>query len=306
MSFINPKSDFAFKKIFSSEDSVDILISFLNAILYTGKPHIADLEIINPYSAGRIVSLKDSYLDVKARLSNGTNVIIEMQILNVSGFGKRVVYNAAKAYVNQLKVSEGYLKLKPVISVAIADFEMFGEQDDVISKFVFKEEEKLFNYFDDTFNLVFVELSKFEKTLEQLETITDKWLYFMKTAPSLELIPENMGNVPEIQKAFNIANRANLSLEELEDLEKREMFIMDQQGSAMKAIEIGLEKGRIQGEIQGQTKLILRQLNKSLGELNPEIVEQIQSLSTDQLESLGEAVLEIGTIEALLAWLQNR
>jgi predicted transposase/invertase (TIGR01784 family) len=72
MTFINPKTDFAFKKIFGSTDSKDILISFLNALLYDGQPLIENLEIIDPYSALSIPSIKDNFLDVKARI-NGKN-----------------------------------------------------------------------------------------------------------------------------------------------------------------------------------------------------------------------------------------
>ncbi len=83
MRFINPKTDFAFKKIFGSNQSKPILISSLNAMIYDGNPTITDLEIIDPYLASRVQYLKDSYLDVKARLTGGATVIIEMQVLNI-------------------------------------------------------------------------------------------------------------------------------------------------------------------------------------------------------------------------------
>lgn len=98
MRFINPKTDFAFKKIFGSEESKDILISFLNALLYDGQPTIEDLLILDPYLAPRIRGIKSTYLDVKAKLNDCTTVIIEMQVLNVEAFEKRILYNAAKAY----------------------------------------------------------------------------------------------------------------------------------------------------------------------------------------------------------------
>ncbi len=78
MNFINPKTDFAFKKIFGSDDSKDILISFLNALLYEAQPVIEDLEIIDPYLAPNIKGIKDTYLDVKAKITGDKTVIIEM------------------------------------------------------------------------------------------------------------------------------------------------------------------------------------------------------------------------------------
>lgn len=74
MRFINPKIDYAFKKIFSSPQSKNILISFLNALVYDGNSTIQDLEIINPNLPPQLEGLKDTYLDVKAKLNDGVNL----------------------------------------------------------------------------------------------------------------------------------------------------------------------------------------------------------------------------------------
>lgn len=96
MIFISRKIDYAFKKIFASDQSQDILISFLNAIIYEGKNVIESLTILNPYSPGKLPTFKESYLDIRAVLNDGSIVIIEMQVARVTGFDKRVVYNLAK------------------------------------------------------------------------------------------------------------------------------------------------------------------------------------------------------------------
>jgi predicted transposase/invertase (TIGR01784 family) len=210
MKFINPKTDYAFKKIFGSDQSQDILISFLNAIVYQGETFITYLEIIDPYAPGRISGLKTTYFDVKAKLNNGENVLIEMQAFNVPAFGKRILYNTAKMYINQLKLGEVYPELRAAIGVAVTDFIMFNEHNKVISQFTLKEDELLLNYQHSPLKLVFVELPKFNKTLEELSNITDKWLYFLRKAPDLEVVPESMLIVPEIEKAFTIADRVNL------------------------------------------------------------------------------------------------
>jgi len=243
MYFINPKTDFAFKRIFGSSESTNILKSFLNALMYEGQPIIEDLEIIDPALAPKVSGLKDTYLDVKAKINDGQTVIIEMQVLNVASFAKRVIYNAAKTYATQLGRGEGYSKLKPVLALTITDFEMFPGNPDVISHFVFKQTKRFFDYPDPEIELFFVELPKFKKTLQELETVTDKWIYFMKNAPSLEMMPENMSVVPEIKEAFAIANEANLSRAELEDLEKREMVLEDQRNLVLRGQREGLEEG---------------------------------------------------------------
>ena len=276
--FINPKTDYAFKKIFGSSESKDILISFLNATIYEGNSIIEDLEIINPNLPPRIVGLKDTYLDVKAKLKDGTLVIIEIQVLNVQSFGKRVLYNAAKTYAFQLQGGEGYRMLKPVIALTIADFEMFEDSDRLISRFAYKEESTNLKYPDNEIDLVFVELPKFTKELEQLETLTDKWIYFIKYARSLNEVPEIIDQIPEIHRAFEIANQANLTREELEDLERREMFIYDQQGAILKAAQEAREEG-----MRSKAIAIARQL---LDRLDDETISQTTGLSLEEVQRL--------------------
>ncbi|MEZ5480445.1 MAG: Rpn family recombination-promoting nuclease/putative transposase [Thiolinea sp.] len=72
--------------------------------------------------------MKDTYVDVKAVCANGNTVIIEMQVLNVEGFGKRILYNAAKTYSAQLGKGEKYHLLNPVIALTLTDFVMFLDQ----------------------------------------------------------------------------------------------------------------------------------------------------------------------------------
>ncbi|MGB3694843.1 MAG: Rpn family recombination-promoting nuclease/putative transposase [Spirulinaceae cyanobacterium] len=259
MNFINPKTDYAFKKIFGSEQSKDILISFLNALVYGGEPTIEDLEIINPHLAGKVEGLKDTYLDVQAKLNDGSLIIIEMQVLNVESFTKRVLYNAAKTYSLQLKSGQGYRDLKPVIALTITDFKMFSEFEEIISRFRFQEVKTNIDYPSNHIELIFVELPKFAQEQEDLATITDKWIYFLKSANALNSVPDNLGSVPAINKAFQIANQTNLSRDELEELEKRELFIYDQQGAIRLAKREGIEEGMEQGKKQKAIE-IARQL----------------------------------------------
>ncbi len=201
MRFINPKTDFAFKKIFGSDRSKTILTSFLNALLYQEQPVIVDLEILDPYLAPKIQGMKDTFVDVRARLQGGRTVIIEMQVLNVEGFEKRVLYNAAKAYSTQLLVGESYHELHAVVALTIADFVMFPECAELQSAYVLKEKTRLTDYPEGDLELVFVELPKFTKSLAELATVKDKWLYFLRNAPDLQVIPETMEAVPEIRAA---------------------------------------------------------------------------------------------------------
>ncbi|MEG4213971.1 Rpn family recombination-promoting nuclease/putative transposase [Microcoleus sp. Pol14C6] len=297
MSFINPKTEFGFKKIFASPQSKDILISFLNAMLYDAQPTIEDLEIIDPYAAPSVTGLTDTDLDVKAKITGNKTVIIEMHVINVEAFTKRVVYNATKTYATQLRPREGYSKLNPLIALTITDFILFENTENFFTNFVFKELEENFEYYNREIELVFVELPKLNLELEQVENIIQSWIYFIKNAPLFEEIPEKFASIPEIQTAFSIASRTNLTLKELEELEKREMFFEDQRGAIIKS--------RKEGIIEGQIALILRQIARRTGEISPEIQTRIQQLSLEQLDDLGEILLDFTSQDDLIAWLES-
>ena len=160
---------------------------------------------------------------------------------------------------------------------------------------------------------MFLELPKFNQKLEQVQSLIQSWVYFLKNAPNLDEIPDKLASVPEIQTAFNIANKSTLNLEELASLEKREMFFEDQRGAVIKGIQEGrqeglqegLQEGRQEGLIEGQTALILRQIARRTGEIPPEIQTRIQQLSPELLDDLGEILLDFTSQKDLIAWLES-
>ena len=230
-----------------------------------------------------------------------------MQVLNVEDFQKRVIYNLAKAYGNQLDVGQGYMMLTPFLALKIADFVLFENTEKMITKFRFKEDTELFDY-QDELTLMFVELPKFTKELSGLETLSDKWTYFIKSAPNLEVIPSSLGEVSEIEAALNIANKGNLNNEELEELDKQEMLIRDKKGQISLALKEGIEKGIEEGIEIGReqvVKQILRQIRRKFGEIAPEVQTQIEQLSLEKLDILGAEIFDLATMIDLENWLAN-
>ena len=314
MKFINPKVDYAFKKIFGSHQSEKILISFLNAIIYDGEKIIDSLTIVNPFNPGQIISFKDTYLDVKAVLVDGSIVVIEMQVARMTAFNKRVAYNLAKAYANQLDKGEKYPLLNPAIAVTITDFILFKKTDDPINKFVFQEETKKLECLDKELRLIFVELPKFQKTLSELKNLTDKWIYFLKEAASLDGIPESLGEVVEIEQALNIANFINMSPEELEVVENRGIAMQDERGRIAYAEQLGEARGIVKGEARGETKGRLSQtialvkllITQRFGEPSAGMSNQIADLPIVDLEDLVKVFLSFNRMADLESWLQER
>ena len=298
MKFINPKVDYAFKKIFGSQQSKNILISFLNAIIYDGEKIIESLTIVNPFNPGQIISLKDTYLDVKAVLVDGSIVIIEMQVARMTAFNKRVAYNLAKAYANQLDKGENYPLLNPAIALTITDFILFKETDDYINKFVFQEETKKFKCLEKELRLIFVELPKFNKSLSELKSLTDKWIYFLKEAASFDEIPESLGEIGEIEQALNIANFINMSPEELEIVENRGIAMQDERGRLTYAEE--------QGRLNQAIALIKLLIVQRFGEVSEGISSQIEGLPLADVEDLVKVFLSFNSLVDLENWLQER
>ena len=289
MRFIDPKTDFAFKKIFGSDQSHEILISFLNSLIYDGEAIVQDLEILNPYQPPKIVGIKATYLDVRAKINTGETVIIEMQVLNVSGFEKRILYNAAKGYAIQADAGMHYTTLNPVIALTITDFEMFPEFPDVISRFILKERHTLVDYPVCDIELIFAELPKFTLSIDESVSLTEKWLYFLKNAPSLAVIPSSMETVPAFQQAFQIAQQSTLNRDELEELEKQQIYLQDQKGVITKAAELALKKGQKEGRKEGRKEEKIEIAQRLLDVLDDETIAETTGLSVAEIRELRSA-----------------
>ena len=169
-----------------------------------------------------------------------------------------------------------YHLLNPVIALTITDFTFFDNSPEIINNFQLIEKKQFIKYSDDI-ELIFIELPKFIKTEEELKTIQDKWLYFIKNAGDLDYIPNNIDQ--ELEKAFNIANEANLSEEELELQHKKKDWIYIQKSSIELATKTGLE----QGEWNAKTKMVLNA--DQLG-LPVQTISQLTGLGEDEVLSI--------------------
>jgi len=281
MNFLDVKTDFAFKKVFGSDESKDILISFLNAVdLFDGKQKIVSLTIVDPYNIPMLKGMKDTFVDVKAVLDDGSHVIIEMQVLNTEGLEKRILYNAAKKYASQLKKGDDYSLLNPVIALTITDFELFDDLPDMISRFKLIEKKELIEYMDDI-ELIFIELPKFTKTEAALDGVLDKWIYFIKNAGRLDYVPKNLD--AELQHAFKIANEANFSEEELELQHRKKDWVYIQKSSIDLAKRQGLEQGIEQGIEQGLEQVVMTAYRAGV---KAELIAQITGLGEEQIKEI--------------------
>jgi predicted transposase/invertase (TIGR01784 family) len=158
------------------------------------------------------------------------------------------------------------------------------------SRFILKEKNFLIDYPIYDLELVFVELPKFDKAMMALETLADKWLYFLKHAINIDVVPESMNLVPEIKQAFEFAREGNLSAEELDELEHQEFFIQDHHNALVKALKQGekqgIEQGLEQGLEQGKIAATLAVAAKLLDLLDDAAVSHATGLSLPEIAKL--------------------
>ncbi|MFC2141025.1 Rpn family recombination-promoting nuclease/putative transposase [Acidobacteriota bacterium] len=284
LKFVDPKNDVAFRKIFGDENKKDILISFLNNILdFAGtNKEIIEITIQNPYQVPKLKELKETILDIKAVDKRNIHYIIEMQMFHTTAFEKKVLYYVSKAYYQQLNRAEDYPKLNQVIFLGFLNFRLFNENPDYTTRHLILDEKTNENHFQD-FELNFVELPKFTKTLEELKDIKDKWIYFVKNASDMTMIPKELEEPKELREAFDTANQMSWSKEELDAYDARGIYIQNERGR----IEYALEEGEKIGYDKGKDEKA-RQMAKTMKK-EGEPVEKISrytGLSKEEIEKL--------------------
>ena len=281
MKFADPKNDLAFKKIFGDENHKNILISFLNAVLdFKGDKKIVDVTLVNPYQVPKIPELKETILDIKAKNQKDESFIVEMQKKDLVNFTKRSLYYTSKAYVSQLDKGNNYLKLKKVYFIGILNFNIFDNKDYISRHLIINQETKTQDLKD--FEFTFIELPKFNKELNELDSILDKWTYFIKNAENLEMIPKEFKE-DEIKEAFEIATQTTWNKKELEVYDYIALKEFDEINALMTA--------EMKGEKRGEKKKAIEIAKKSLKKgLDLETISDLTELSIEEIKKIKETL----------------
>ncbi|MBX9890005.1 MAG: Rpn family recombination-promoting nuclease/putative transposase [Amoebophilaceae bacterium] len=163
--FLDPKNDFAFKKIFGTKKNKDILIHFLNDVLVLpDHAKVKNVVFLPNVQYPEIASKKESIVDIICTDHLGRKHIVEMQVAKNKGFQKRAQYYAAKAYSGQINKGEAYSTLKEVIFLAIANFVMFPDKTSYKSDHIILDKETYAQDLKD-FSFTFLALPKFKKLI---------------------------------------------------------------------------------------------------------------------------------------------
>ena len=248
--FADPKADVIFKKIFGEQAHKDLLIALLDSLLELDAAHrIVDIEYLSPEQLPHHPKLKLSILDVRCTDARGTRYDVEMQVIEVEGFEKRVVYNACKAYTTQLAVGQDYPALNDVIAVTICDFQLWREDEGrpgvpMLSHWHMAETHSGATGLPQV-QYVFLELPKYRGG-DDPQTTVDKWAYFFRETRYLQRVPDALAQGP-YAAALEVARVANLTEAEGTEYEREKMAVQDFRGGLSLAEKRGREEGREEG-----------------------------------------------------------
>ncbi len=216
--YINPYTDFGFKKLFGEEGSKDLLQDFLNQLLPSFH-QIAELSFKNPEKIPSTAKERKAIFDIYCQTKEGTRFIVEMQKAKVNFFKDRSLFYSTFPIKEQAKKGGWNFELMPVYFIAILDF-IYDENEEK-QKFLravsLKDQDG--ELFYDKLHFKFLQMPLFNKIESELETHFDKWLYFLKNLDSFDHIPAIL-NEPIFQKGFEIAEIAHLKPSQVESYEK--------------------------------------------------------------------------------------
>jgi predicted transposase/invertase (TIGR01784 family) len=258
--FINPRTDFGFKKLFGYEN---ILVSFLNTIL---PETIVDIEYLSQEQLGYKKENRKAVYDISCKTITGKHLIVEMQAAPQPHFAERALLYASYPIVSQapkgkvskinkkgetIKVSWDY-SLAGVYIISILNFNLFTEEK---AKTIIIEHVKLVRQeaniiFSDKLELVTIELLKFKKKKEELTSLQDKWLYSLQNMEKLQECPEQMDE-DIFKELYENAKIDNLTEEEMETYKKSVLEYDDVILAVNYAEERGMEVGEKRGEKRG-------------------------------------------------------
>ena len=274
---LNPRVDFAFKKLFGSTANKDVLISFINAVV-SKADQVIDVTLLNPYNEKEHSADKLSILDIKATDEKGNQYNIEMQLTDQVYYNQRALYYWSKLYTSQLQEGDAFNTLKKTISINILNFNYFDAEPNYHNIFKILHINSHKSYFEDL-ELHFIELNKVDDNLAHIKTTLDRWVNFLKKAHRYDknTFPRELSKIPAIKKAFLSLNTLSLDKDEREIYEARLKWLRDENAALQKAHE--------KGELSGIMRVAKKQLQRgvpieSLAEdtgLSLDVLKTIQS-----------------------------
>ena len=289
--YISLLTDFGFKRIFGTAPNKDLLINFLNC-LFAGRKVIKDLKYNNSEHVGDIYTERKAIFDVYCESVDGEKFTVEMQNASQKYLKDRTVFYSTYPIREQAPKGDWDFKLDPVYTVALVNYEMNEESFDqqAISHQVQLCDTATKRVFYDKLEFIYVEVTKFNKTEDELVTLYDKWIYALKNLAKLTDRPAALRD-KIFDRLFQVAEIARFTPTELREYEDSLKAYRDIKNSIDSARREGRAEGHAEGLAEGlaeghaeEKKVIARKM-KSRG-FSATDISEMTGLAEEEIEAL--------------------
>ena len=282
--YINPFTDYGFKRLFGEEPNKDLLLDFLNELLKDQEGHITEISYLPNEKLPISVGDRKAIFDIYCTNENGEQFIVEMQKAEQKFFKDRTVFYSTFPIQEQARNKNKYwdFELKSVYTIGILDFVFEESAPNKYRHDVKLTEQETKDVFYEKLTYIYLEMPKFNKTEKELTSRFEKWMFVLKNLPKLERIPVELKEQIFL-KLFETAEIAKLKPEEYKQYEASMNAYRDVKNSIDTAFEKGLEKG-IEKGIEKEKIEIAKEMLK-----NNEAVDKIikyTGLAKEEIEKL--------------------
>lgn len=260
--YIDPTTDFGFKKLFGKEANKEIIISFITDVLELQTP-LADLRFLDKEQLPEIIEYRGGVYDIFCTDQKGKHFIVEMQKSPIAYIKDRMLYYSTfpiaeqapkgevlrvaepvDAYGNKDKKVPWDFRLDAVYCIAILGYALDGSTTTVNYNSI-RNDKLPHPLFYDKLQFVTVELPLFDESKPEysLDKHLNKWLYFLNYLTDFDRIPEIFKGDEVFEKAFNLAEIANLTPAELSQYRRSLKYQWDDYAKLTTAEQIGEMKG---------------------------------------------------------------
>jgi len=257
--YINPYTDFGFKKLFGTELNKDLLISFLNALFNDEKRKIKDVQFLNAEQLGDSYDDRRAVFDVYCMAKDGSRFIVEMQKAEQEYFKDRSVYYATAPIREQAKKGKWNYHLEGVYTIGLLNFVFPNNEypaDSYIHEVKLKDTDDN-HIFYDKLTFVYLEMPKFNKREDELETMFDKWMFALCNLYRLLERPKALQE-RIFKRLFDQAEIAQFTPEErreyAESVKDYWDYYSTMQTAHKKGKAEGLAEGKAEGLAEGEAK----------------------------------------------------
>lgn len=251
--YISLLTDFGFKRIFGTKPNKDLLIDFLNS-LFDGEQVVKNVTFLNSEHVGDVRTDRKAIFDVYCENEKGEKFIVEMQNASQKYFKDRSLYYATFPIREQAQKGEVWnYELKHVYVVALLNYDMTDSAfaQDTINHDIGLLDKQTHKVFNDKLTFKYVEIAKFNKSIEELKTNYDKWIYVLQNLSRLDRQPRYL-QTEVFSRLFNQAEIARFSKTELREYEDSLKAYRDMKNSLDNAEEKGIAKGLAKGRAEGK------------------------------------------------------